>query len=88
MSAVEACVFVGDDGVGHGAACAGGEDGVFVAEGFGADGEGAEFHFFGPFAVDDEVGEFVVAGSCCFVAFEFGGYFGEGVVDVGGVDLG
>lgn len=88
MFAVEASIFVRNEGVGHGASSTCGQDGVSVTKRLGSDCEGSQLNFFLPLGHDNQLGEFVVARAGGFVAFELGGDFSQGVVDVRGIDVG
>jgi hypothetical protein len=87
LAAVEAGVLVGDERVGHGAPCAGGQDGVLVAEGLGPNSQRAQLHLFRPLVVDDQVRQLVVAGPCCLVPFQPRRHLRQRVVDVRRVNL-
>lgn len=88
MLAVETAVLVRNQGVGHGASGATGQNGVLVTEGLGPDGERPQLDFLLPLGDNNQLGQLIIAGAGSFVAFEFGGHFGQGVVDVGSVDKG
>lgn len=77
MLAVETAVLVRNEGVGHGASGATGQNGVLVTEGFGPDGEGPQLDFLLPLGHNNQLGQLIIAGAGSLVAFKFSGDFGQ-----------
>ena len=82
MLTIKAGIFIWDNGVGHWTSWTRWQYCILITKWFWSDWKTAELHLFGPFTIDDQMWKFIIASSCCFISLEFGGYFGQRVINI------
>lgn len=82
MFAVEACIFVGNEGICHGASWTGGKNSVLIAERFRSYSQRSQLDLLLPLWNHDQLSQFVIARPCSLIPLQFGGDFCQWVINV------